>query len=394
MLASNFVIITSPKLVGADVFRLYISVAATTAIIPSGQVVITNNQGATVVITSSLSTVWLALTVRQSQFISVALFLDSVDVSLFLVNSLEVHWPDDGNGQCTFSLVTQNPFGSPSPFNIESVVDVFAVYTDPDNGTKNAVRMFKGKISHFDYEPEKDTANITAQDMSRTVSRPTDKLNADILGVDPIVTEKVTVASPNILSVTQTMDLDSPNAIIGIWAESDTAFKINLTALMNYTYLSATTIQSFNGGILNVGSNYQVRYQVPLSSFVVPNFTKSQVLTIIAGMAGIPSLFNERTGQFEDEVVAVNITANDELPLDLMRKIVVPQTWKVEFDEFGTLHIRREYLKAVEDFTLDVDRVIEDTLAIAKDTDGVINEITVVGIIKRTGGGNFSTPTF
>jgi len=392
MLASNVSIITSPKLITADFFRLFISWEQTPALVTGGTVVITNTNTPVSTLTTTISTTWLTLTVRQSQFVRVVLFIDGTDVSQYLVGRLEVHWPDDGNGQCTFSLVTRNPFADSPPFNIESDVDVFALYTDPDDGSSSSVRMFKGKLSHFEYVPEQDVANITVQDMSRTVSRSTDKLNVDILGVDPIVTEKLTCTSTNILVTTQAMDMNSPNPLIGIWLESDTGLKVNLTSLMNYTFNSPQQIRSFNGGILNVGTNYLLKYQVPLGNFIIPNLKKSEVLQIIAALSGISELANERSDQFEDEVVGVNITANDELPLDLIRKIIVPQTWKVEFDEFGTLRIRREYLKATEDFTLDGDRVIEDTLSINKDTDSVINDITIVGIVKRNGGGSPSVP--
>jgi hypothetical protein len=390
MLASNTAIVTSPKLTTADFFTLLVSFTQSGAVMTGGTVSVSNTATPTTAYTVTVDTSWLSLTVRQSQFIKISLFIDNVDVSLYLVNRLEIHWPDDGNGQCTFSLITQNPFSITSPFNIESGVDVFAVYTNPDTDISISVRMFKGKISHFEYVPEQDTASITVQDMSRAVSRETDKLNADILGTDPIVSEKRACTSFNIISTSQAMDMTSPNPLIGIWLESDTSLKVNLTALMNYTFDSSTQIRSFNGGILNAGSNYYLKYQVPLANFIIPNLTKSQVLQTIANIAGIGSLYNERMGQFEDEVVGVNITANDELPLDLMRKIAVPQTWKIEFDEFGTLHVRREYLKATEDFLLDGDRVIEDTLTIGKDTDGVINDITVVGIIKRTGGSTYA----
>lgn len=408
MLASNTVIITNPKLKTGNFFTLFLNfdgaslpgltgiTGATTgggtiAWISTGTINVINTATPVTTTTITVSTTWLSLTVRQSQFIRVSLIIDNINVSAFLVERLEVHWPDDGNGQCTFSLITQNPFAGTPDFDIESAVDVFAVYTNPDDGVASTVRMFKGQISHFEYVPERNIANITVQDMSRTVSRVTDKLNVDILGVDPIVTEKLVGNSNNSLTTSQAMDMNSPNPLIGIWLESDLALKVNLTTLMNYTFDSSQTIRAFEGGIITNGTNYLVKYQIPLNNFIIPNLKKSDVLQLVVQLAGIDNMVNERVGQFEDEVVGVNITANDELPLDLMRKIVVPQTWKVEFDEFGTLRVRREYLKATPDFTLDGDRVIEDTLTITKDTDNVINDVTIVGIVKRTGGGGFSS---
>jgi len=135
MLASNVSIITSPKLITADFFRLFISWEQTPALVTGGTVVITNTNTPVSTLTTTISTTWLTLTVRQSQFVRVVLFIDGTDVSQYLVGRLEVHWPDDGNGQCTFSLVTRNPFADSPPFNIESDVDVFALYTDPDDGS-------------------------------------------------------------------------------------------------------------------------------------------------------------------------------------------------------------------------------------------------------------------
>lgn len=48
--------------------------------------------------------------------------------------------------------------------------------------------------------------------------------------------------------------------------------------------------------------------------------TKSHLLQLVAQHAGILSVINERQGQVEDEVMVLPATANQELPLDFMKK--------------------------------------------------------------------------
>ena len=333
-----------------------------------------------------VSRIWLTLPYQQTQFIQTQVFIGDTDVSQYVVSDLEIVWPDESGGSCSFKLRSQNPFNNGSVVDIDTdVVLINATMTNPTTGESVTVRVFTGRIVQFDYIPDEDVTEISLQDMSRDVSRDTDKLNQEILGVDPVFTEKIHCSVANKLVVTRDIDINAPQSIMGIWTEEDTQRITNIVDQGDFTVLGLRTISFFTGGLIIPGSNYVVRYQIPIKQFDVPNLTKSQVIMLITALAGISTVRIEREGMVEDEVVGVNITANDELPLDLIRKIVVPQTWKVEYNEFGDLVIRREVLKATGDFEFNEDIILENTFKIVKDTDSVINEIRVAGIIKRLG---------
>lgn len=334
-----------------------------------------------------VSRLWLTLSYQQTQFIQVSIFIGDTDVSQYLASDVQIDWPDESGGSCSFSLRSQNPFNDNSIITIDGdEITVFATLIDPTTGENVTVQIFTGRIVQFDYNPDEDLTEISLQDMSRDVSRDTDRLNQEVLGVDPIVTEKLTCKIANKLTVTQFIQVNLSQPVIGIWAEEDTSRSTNLIDQGDFTILSnKKTISFFTSGIIQLGNNYVVRYQVPTGQFQVPMLTKSAVIRGIADLAGITTVRVEREGHAEDEIIGVNIAANDELPLDLIRKIIVPQTWKVEYNEYGDLVVRREVLKADADFIYDESIILEKTLKIVKDTDSVINEIRIAGIIKRLG---------
>ncbi len=331
---------------------------------------------------ASASGIFLVKSARPTQTLSLAITINGTDVSSNVVGTLSVDWPDDGGGTCRFQLVGQNPFSSGAPANIDELVDVKVTFTDEANNAFTA-RIFKGKIVDFDYNPDNDILDVEVQDLSRDVSHETDKLNQEIQNVDPVVTETLT-ASTDRLVTSKVMDVTTDNPIFGIWTEGDALRNNNIAEQTDFTIASDNrTIDFLQSGKVNAGQNYVIRYAIPESSFTRVTRRKSEIIETIANLAGITSLINERKGAVEDEVVEVNIVANQEFPLDIIRKIVLAQTWKVEYTENGDLLIRREQLKSTPDITFNEASIVENTLSISKSIDTVINEQRVSGVIKR-----------
>lgn len=322
---------------------------------------------------------------RPTQKIGLIMTINSTDVSSKLVNELTVDWPDEAGGTLRVSLVDSNPFASGAVVNIDELVEVKATFTDEANETFT-VRIFKGRIVQFDYDPDNDITSLDVQDLSRDISKETDKINQEIHGVDPVFVETRTAPRDNFLTTSKKMDPDTDNPIFGIWNEDDTEKKNNLAEQVDFTLgTDFKSIIFVQAGTIISGRNYTIRYALASSEFVRPTTTKSGIIEQIAQLAGITSLINERAGKIEDEVVAVNIVANQEFPLDIMRKVVLPQTWKIEFSENGDLVIRRERLKATPDFIFNESSIIEQTLTITKSLDKVVNDQCVSGIAKRLG---------
>lgn len=107
---------------------------------------------------------------------------------------------------------------------------------------------------------------------------------------------------------------------------------------------------------------------------------KSNLLQLIANIAGISHIVNERTGQIEDEVMILKTTANEEFPLDFMKKVSVPQTWKLGFTPTGDLQVYREQLKNVPDYIITDDLILNGSLEFSKNIDNVINAQEVTGV--------------
>lgn len=381
MLGSNNPRFNVPLVVGVTRFRLNLGVQNNLGM--KNTFSVTGGTQPTIAVGFSVDRIWLELSTRQTQFLRLRVTVGGVDLSEFIVGSVQVDWPEDAGGSGNVVFAGKNPLLD-TTINTEKEIIIDATLSDPITGESSTVRVFTGRIVQWDFDPDTGLTSCSLQDMSRDVSHESDRLNREILGVDPISTETVT-ASSNVLRLSRDMDTGNPQPVLGIWEESDTARKRNLVDRGNFIIPDSRTIEYLDGGLINGGVNYVVRYIVPLTQFDVPRLTKSAVLRIIANLAGIAVMINERQGFVEDEVVNVNITANDELPLDLMRKISVPQTWKIEYNEHGNLIVRREILKATADFDLNGNHILENTFRISKDIDPVINEIRVAGIKKRLG---------
>lgn len=386
MISSDTPYYIVPTLSGSTRYRMYAAIDNLFPVLENS-VSVSNTLTPIIQIGFSVSRLWLTLSAQQTQFIRIRAVVNSIDLSAYLVGNLSIEWPDESGGSGRISFISQNPFEDTANIDTERLIELFVTLMDPSTGETVTVQIFKGRIVQFDYNPDTDIAQVSFQDMSRDVSHDTSRLNREILGVDPIRTEKISCAVANQISTTQEIDIGQPTPILGIWLESDTVLANNLTDQGDYTLIGNRTISFFTGGLINPGSTYVIRYMIPLGQFTAPTLTKSQLIEFIANLSGIQTLEIQRAGASEDEVVGVNITANNELPLDLIRKIVVPQTWKVEYNEFGDLVVRRELLKAADnaDFTFDESQILEGSVTLTKDIDSVINEIRVAGILKRLG---------
>lgn len=335
-----------------------------------------------VIIDDTLNT----LVLGRTSLISFKVEIDGIDFTSAVVTTLTIEWPEEGGGSCNFQLAAENPFSS-SIIDIDDTLNIKGTYTD-DEGVQFEVQLFKGRVVEWSFDPDGNFMNVTGQDLSRDVSKQTDKLNQEILGVDPVITETVTATQNDRITVRNNVDENTDNPIFGIWLESDSSLSDNIAEQIDFIIENKRTIVALNPlGKITAGRNYIVRYAIPISAFAKPNSPKSDVVEQIAKLAGIVGIKMERKGKVEDEIVGVNIVANQELPLDIIRKIIVPQTWRAEFDEFGDLVIRREILKtpANADFTFDEGTIIEETLEINKNTDSVVNEQRVSGVAKNLG---------
>lgn len=107
--------------------------------------------------------------------------------------------------------------------------------------------------------------------------------------------------------------------------------------------------------------------------------TKSHLLELVAAWANITSVVNERKGEVEDEVMVLQTTANQELPLDFMKKQIVPQTWNIGFTPTGDLQVYREQIKATPDHTITDALLLSGSLVLQKNTEGVVNAQEVTG---------------
>jgi len=373
-------------LVGDDEIAVIPSVVSTESVVNT--VIPSNTPAPPLVSTPTFDNTLLNLPLSQVQFVTAVVTVGGVDVSACLVNSLSVNWPDEGGGTCDFALRSENPFTAipTTGIDIEDLVIVTGSLID-STGTSFSAIIFKGRVVQTTYNPDTDTLDVECQDFSRDVSRETDKIDQEILQVDPVITETRTAQADKIVT-SRAMNLDTENPVLGIWEENDTVRKTNIIEQVDFIFTDTRTFQVLGPlGVIVAGRNYLIRYAVPLSAFIVPVRTKSQIVNDIAQISNITSLKNDRIGKVEDEIVRVNIVANQEFPLDIIRKVVIPQTWKVEYDQAGDLIIRREILKiaANADFTFNEDVILEDSLTITKQTDSVVNEQRVSGVVKRLG---------
>ena len=397
MIASNVENIPEPTVTGVTSFPVKMlieddSIAVVPSVVahtPTTSTAIPSNIPAPpLVSTPTFDDTLLTLPLSQVQFVTAQVVIAGVDVSNELVGTLNISWPDEGGGTCSFALRTENPFATvpTTGITMEDLVVVTGKLVDSSGATFSAI-IFTGRVVEVTYNPDTDELNVGCQDASRDVSHETDKIDQEILQVDPVITETRT-AGTNSITVSKTINQDTSNPILGIWDESDTGQTTNLVDAVEFLITGDRTITIIDPlTVIISGRNYTVRYAVPLSAFSIPTVRKSDMIDQIARLAGVTSLKNDRIGKVEDEIIRVNVIANKEFALDIMRKIVIPQTWKVEYDQSGDLVIRREILKTAvnADFTFDEDIILENTLTITKQTDSVINEQGVSGVTKKRG---------
>lgn len=366
-----------------------------------GSTVNVNNTTASVIVGSSgIALLQFTPGSVGSQMVKVTITIGGVDVSNFLVETIEVDWPWNQGGTCRFSLTDVDPSAY-----AEAVVNVTATITDLVTGVSGTLQLFKGIVASYSYIPEPSRIEIQAQDMARSVSRESDKIDTVIFSVDPIKTDTVFCSTTDLLTLSSPPDTSFESPIIGIWNSTDTGRSNNLLTRMDYivngntvSFIEAPTFDASGNQItfIAAGQTYIVTYEVPEIYLPPIQFVpKSTILLQIMQLAKIQNIDIQRTGFIEDETVGVNVVANKELPMDIMSKISLPQTWILEFDENGTLVVRREILKATPDWSYDESTILEDTLVIEKSLDAVINYQCVTGTPKSvlTGGNAISGPS-
>lgn len=412
-----------------------------------------------VVLTFGVLPASISLVNSVSQMVRMSIIIAGVDVSDFLVGPVEIDWPTGSGGSARFALSHLDDAFIANSL-AEGTVAIVSTITDLTTGLSATFQAFTGIVANYSHVPHPSRVDVNCQDMTRSISHETDKIDADVYSLDPIQEDKVSCLVDDILYLTQAPDTTLSAPIIGIWNETDKSRTINLLLKADYkidilkvTIVEQTILDQQGNPILNIkaGQNYIVRYNIPAKGtqgyqgtpgfqipqlvpilswtfsggvlihsinpatgqlsnlgFVLGNLPssllslppqtiqfmaqqvrqsllgapKSAIIATIADLSKITKLRIERQGLPEDEPVHVDIIANKELPLDLLTKVCLPQTWIVEFDEYGVLVVRREILKATPDWVYAEDTVIDETLVIEKSWDTVINFQCVTGTPK------------
>jgi|SRR5215204_238569 len=371
--------------------------------------------------------------------VTLQLLIDDVDVSDQLVGSLSVNWPEDSNGSCSFDIKNDRPFRTIPVQSSGSIIQVGASVVvksiTEGNNTTYTYTIFTGKIVDFNFDFTSDLVSVQCLDMSYDVSRSTDRLNIEFANIAlATASEVVTLVSTRVLDeeedppvyvnvlqarLQKIIDKDTTpteNAILGMWLESDIGLENNLLEDQDSDAFTALNIvvsgttkgrvnfyTSLTDGDLYVQlskpratrPNFRIKYQVDPSSQVSTspkNPKKSQLIAAIASAAGVTALVVERAGLPEDEPISVPVTANNEFPLDMIEKVSIPQTWRAHFDEFGTLRVGREIIKARPDFIYEADSIIQNTLKASYNIDDVINRQQVAGVLVTIPGGTNPGP--
>jgi len=307
----------------------------------------------------------------------VRVFLDGAEVTSGLEGSLEITFPEDSAASFAFSLggVAYNPFANAS-VDTDKAIDIRSVYTDA-TGTDYETQLFTGLSARIDLNVDAIDITITGLDLTRLVSRDSDRLNRELYAVDAFEEVKLADTTSQV-TTTYVIATDMDQPIQGVWLESDP------TRAINY-YIGG----SFNGNVITLGSplptveNVVVKYfEGDTNVVTTTRLKKSEIVEKICTLAGITSV--EFPAQADEDIQSFSyIFANRELPLDIIRKITVPQTWRSEFAENGTLECRRTEIKATPDWTFDESLYDADSFRAIKDTAGVINVQTVLGGIKQ-----------
>lgn len=352
--------------------------------------------------------------------ITLRILINDVDYADYLIGQLNITWGEDNNGTCSFSLSNVRPFASIPISSSNSDVKVgneIVIKSNTVLGDYNYVHtIFTGNIVNFDYDMWEDTLSVECLDKSYNISRKSDRISQEFFNVDPFFTEKISPVNISTNYVTYKLsrefDIGSVKEVIsGLWQESDSQLKSNLATRQGtiekvfklsksgtnyYLYISRTESKDSLKTVLtnNVRQTFIVRYalhQNEIDKILSKAVKKSVLIEQVARISGITSLINKRKDFSEDELNTVSLTANNEFPLDFIRKISIPQTWISYFDEFGNLIIDRHKLLSSAEKIFTDDNILAGTLKLTQDLDNVINVQEVAGItVVRPGN---STPT-
>jgi hypothetical protein len=365
---------------------------------------------------------------RPVPTIDVSVLVDGTDLASILVGDIQINWPEDGAGSANMSFKPSiNPFSRIPTLNSNSPIEVGAKVVVNTTETIESVvfnhTIFTGRIVDFAFSSNGDVIDITCVDMSYDVSRPSNRVSNDFfITPDNIHEESIetTIISP---------DEDSPASLVvngeGIGNHEFAEIVLRFEVLGEFHLFDANDVNSppFDYGSLVKGSGaviservdadgkWHLRVRVSdlsetvrtLFQFVKPpqqwvvmygisddnvqvlinedTPRKSEILRDIAKFSGIEEMNIQRALRNEDERVFGNITANREFPLDFIRKIIVPQTWKALYDEYGVLQISRETLSKRPYFTFDEAVMLDNSVSIRKNTDDIINRQEVSGVV-------------
>lgn len=359
--------------------------------------------------------------------VQLALLLNNVDYSDYLVDQLNITWGEDNNGTCSFTLKKIRPFSTipvrdaDNEVKVGSTVQISSVVTLGEDQWTH--KIFTGYISNFDYDMWADTVAIECLDNSFSISRLSKKISQEFYNLDPYVTETlkgpptvVTLGAMSriIYSLQKVADLNVKPQVSGLWLASDTTLTTNLLSGQpdnavflreddgfSYLHLERNNMTADSTLLTTLTTNPNValiaRYAIAETEqqkLEATPIKKSSLLKQIAKRSGIEDMVLVRQNMPEDEDSHLAYTANNEFPLDFIRKVITPQTWRAYFDETGSLIVDREIMAAVPSTVFTDDFILENTLKITQDLDSVINvqEVGGITVVQPSNGGD-PTPT-
>jgi len=338
--------------------------------------------------------------------VQLTLLINNVDYSNYIISQVNITWGEDNSGTCSFTLKKIRPFSTipvltaDSEIKVGSEVLISSVITLGENSFTH--RLFTGNILSFDYDMWSDTVAVECLDKSFSISRLANKISQEFYNIDPYVTDLLTplnVSSTYIIyKLSKAIDSNEAQSLIGLWLASDTTLTNNLlidqpfnTFLfkeenkVQYFYIQRANVTGSLDTYLTANPNVAIKVRYAVSeeeqaSLPITAVKKSAMVRQIAQVANIQDVLILRENMPEDEVTEVAMTANNEFPLDFIRKIIVPQTWRAYFDENGSLIVDREILRSTPNRTFTDAEILEGTLKITQDLDSVVNVQEVAGI--------------
>lgn len=352
--------------------------------------------------------------------VELQILINDVDHSDYLINQLNVVWGEDSNGTCSFNLKKIRPFSSFPVKYADSEIKVGApiiikTLTRIKEFTHTHT-VFTGKIVSFNYDMWTDITSVECLDNSFDVSRLGDKLSQEFVTADAYYTS---ISSPvpgapsynndQAIYVLGKVASLTKNNLIGVFQASDTRFKTNLLIderedvftiynlpqnTLSLVHVDLTKATQTLRDIILTASTKTLAFKFLLDPKEViaiqgTPIKKSALIRQIALISGIEDMKIMRENMPEDEFISGSVTANNEFPLDFIRKIIVPQAWRAYYNERGTLIIDRERLTTTPVATFTDVNIISNTLKITQDLDQVINvqEVAGVTVVQPTNSG-------